>query len=174
MPRISTALLLAFLAGCLPARAAVLPDVNELPTRKEMPDPLVMNDGSKATNAAQWQARRAEIKRVLEYCTFDQHWLIALVAPRPFITLEGIDDQCCNGNALKESYLAAEPVYDLLGASNRLGVNFCPGPHQFSAADWQAALDFADHQLLGKPVKPPVQPIPTPRPVALTFAYTTF
>jgi len=125
-----------------------------------MPDPLVMNDGSKATNAAQWQARRAEIKRVLEYCTFDRHWLIALVAPRPFITLEGIDDQYCNGNALKESYLAAKPVYDLLGAPNRLGVNFRPGTHSLSAVDWQAALDFADQQLLGKDIKREFNHIP--------------
>jgi hypothetical protein len=32
---------------------------------------------------------------------FDRHWIIALVAPRPFNSLEGIDDQFANGNALK-------------------------------------------------------------------------
>jgi hypothetical protein len=84
---------------------------------------------------------------------FDQHWLIALVAPRPFITLEGIDDQFCNGNALKESYLAAKPVYEFLGVPDRLGVNFRPGTHMLSPLDWQAALDFADQQLRGMDVK---------------------
>jgi hypothetical protein len=84
---------------------------------------------------------------------FDQHWLIALVAPRPFISLDGLDDQFANGNALKESYLAAKPVYELLGAANRLGINFRPGPHALSPVDWQAALDFADQQLRGLEVK---------------------
>ncbi len=84
---------------------------------------------------------------------FDQHWLIALVAPRPFISLDGLDDQFANGNALKESYLAAKPVYELLGAANRLGINFRPGPHALSPADWQAALDFADQQLRGLDAK---------------------
>jgi hypothetical protein len=84
---------------------------------------------------------------------FDQHWLIALVAPRPFISLEGMNDQFANGNAVKESYLAAKPVYELLGAPNRLGLNFRPGTHMLSPLDWQAALDFADQQLRGMDVK---------------------
>ena len=84
---------------------------------------------------------------------FDQHWLIALVALRPFISLEGMDDQFANGNALKESYLAAKPVYELLGAPHRLGINFRPGPHALLPVDWQAALDFADQQLRGMEVK---------------------
>lgn len=84
---------------------------------------------------------------------FDQHWLIALVAPRPFISLEGIDDQFCNGNAFKESYLAAKPVYELLGVPDRLGFNFRPGTHSLAPLDWQAALDFADQQLRGMDVK---------------------
>jgi hypothetical protein len=84
---------------------------------------------------------------------FDQHWLIALVAPRPFISLEGLDDQYCNGNALKQSWLAAKPVFDLLGATDRLGVNFRPGAHMLSPLDWQAALDFSDRHLRGMDVK---------------------
>jgi hypothetical protein len=83
---------------------------------------------------------------------FDQHWLIALVAPRPLISLEGIDDQYCNGNAFKESYMAARPVYELLGAPNRLGFNFRPGTHMLAPLDWQAAMDFAGQQLRGMDV----------------------
>ena len=84
---------------------------------------------------------------------FDQHWLIALVAPRPFISLDATDDQFANGNALKESWLAAKPVYELLGAPDRLGFNFRPGKHVLSPLDWEAALDFADQQLRGMDVK---------------------
>jgi hypothetical protein len=82
---------------------------------------------------------------------FDQHWLIALVAPRPFISLEGIADQYVNGNAVKKSYLAAKPVYEFLQAPDHLGVNFRPGKHELSPLDWQAAMDFADHELRGMP-----------------------
>jgi hypothetical protein len=44
-----------------------LPGVDELPVRKEMPDVLTMNDGTKVTKAEQWPARRAEIVKTLEY-----------------------------------------------------------------------------------------------------------
>jgi hypothetical protein len=84
---------------------------------------------------------------------FDQHWLIALVAPRPFISVDAFDDEYVNGNAVKESYLAAKPVYELLGAANGLGFNFRRGKHAFAPEDWQAAMDFADQQLRGMDVK---------------------
>jgi len=81
---------------------------------------------------------------------FDQHWLIALVAPRPLISAEGLSDQFCNGKASKASYLAALPVYEFLGAGDSLGINYRPGTHAFTPDDWQAVLDFADSRLLGK------------------------
>jgi hypothetical protein len=84
---------------------------------------------------------------------FDQHWLIALVAPRPFISLEGIDDQFCNGKEFMESYLAAKLVYELLGVPNRLGFNFRPGTHSLAPPFWQAALDFAGQLPCGTDAK---------------------
>jgi hypothetical protein len=83
---------------------------------------------------------------------FDQHWLIALAAPRPLISAEGLSDQYCNGKASKASYLAALPVYKFLGADDSLGINYRPGTHAFTPDDWQAVLDFADAHLLGKRV----------------------
>jgi hypothetical protein len=81
---------------------------------------------------------------------FDAHWFIALTAPRPWISLEGTDDQNCVPNAVKQSVLAARPVYEFLGVSpDRVGVNYEPHRHALTAADWQAALDFADQQLRG-------------------------
>lgn len=44
-----------------------LPGVNALPVRKEMPDVLTLDDGTKVTTPGQWQKRRAEIRRTLEY-----------------------------------------------------------------------------------------------------------
>ncbi len=83
---------------------------------------------------------------------FDQHWLLALAAPRPYIMVDGLDDQYCNGNALAQTYLGAKPVYELLGVPDRLGINFRPGRHMLAPADWTAILDFADQQLRKKDV----------------------
>lgn len=91
---------------------------------------------------------------------FDQHWLIALVAPRPFITVEGMDDGACNGKATKAAYLAAKPVYEFLGVANKLGVNFRPGGHMLAKEDWTAIMDFADQQLRGQKVERRFDTIP--------------
>jgi hypothetical protein len=44
-----------------------LPGVDQLPVRREMPDVMVMNDGTKVTTRAQWEKRREELKRTLAY-----------------------------------------------------------------------------------------------------------
>jgi hypothetical protein len=81
---------------------------------------------------------------------FDAHWYIALTAPRPWISVEGTEDQNCVPNAVKQSILAVKPVYEFLGVSpDRVGVNYEPHRHMLTTADWQAALDFADQQLRG-------------------------
>ena len=49
-----------------------LPGVDELPVRNEMPDVMMMNDGTRVTARPQWQKRREEIKRVLEYYAVGQ------------------------------------------------------------------------------------------------------
>lgn len=45
-------------------------NVEDLPIRMEMPDPLVMNDGTRVTTTAQWQTRRLEMIRILEDYTY--------------------------------------------------------------------------------------------------------
>ena len=93
--------------------------------------------------------RLAEFSGQVEKLPFDQHWLLALVAPRGFIAADALADPYANGNALAQSYLAAKPVYALLGVPDRLGINFRPGGHLLAAEDWQAILDFSDQQLRG-------------------------
>ena len=44
-----------------------LAGVNELPVRKEMPDALTMNDGTKVTTVEQFKQRQQEIRTILEY-----------------------------------------------------------------------------------------------------------
>ncbi len=83
---------------------------------------------------------------------FDEHWFMALIAPRPFIALEGTHDQNVNANGVRQSFLAAQPVFSFLKAGDRLGVSWADRPHGMAQADWDALLAFADKFLLGKSV----------------------
>ena len=92
----------------------------------------------------------ANFSNRVERLPFDQHWLIDLVAPRLFIAPDGLNDSAASVNALVQSYLAAKPVYALLGVPDNLGINYRPGPHRLAPEDWAAVLDFADQRLRGK------------------------
>ncbi len=83
---------------------------------------------------------------------FDEHWLIALAAPRPLITLEGTHDQNVNANGVRQAWLAAQPAFALLNVKDKLGVGWADRPHGMVQADWDALLAFADKWLLGKAV----------------------
>ena len=67
VPSISIASAVTIPAGCLAASGAAMPDVNDLPLHKEMPDLLVMIVGIKVTNTTMWETRRMEMMSVLEY-----------------------------------------------------------------------------------------------------------
>jgi hypothetical protein len=87
-----------------------------------------------------------------EKLPFDQHWFLALAAPRPFIALEGDTDTISLPEAVRQSILAAQPAYALYGARDRLGVNYAKHGHAFTAEDWTAMMDFFDKHLLGKTI----------------------
>jgi hypothetical protein len=81
---------------------------------------------------------------------FDAHWYVALTAPRPWISVEGTDDQNCVPNAVKQTVMAAKPVYVFLGVSpDRVGVSYEKHRHGLTPEDWNDAMDFADQQLRG-------------------------
>jgi hypothetical protein len=83
---------------------------------------------------------------------FDEHWFMALVAPRALICLEGDHDQNVNQNGVYQSILAARPTYQFLHAADKLGVSWADRPHGMVQGDWDALLAFADKFLLGKSV----------------------
>jgi hypothetical protein len=82
---------------------------------------------------------------------FDEHWFIALCAPRPLISLEGDHDQNVNQNGVYHSIIAAKPAYDFFHDSDRIGISFADRPHGMVQGDWDALLAFADKFLMGKP-----------------------
>jgi hypothetical protein len=87
-----------------------------------------------------------------EKLPFDEHWFLALCAPRPFIALEGLSDVISLPSAVKASFDAARPVYALYHAEDHLGVNYAHHAHAFTPEDWTALMDFADKYLRGMKV----------------------
>jgi hypothetical protein len=87
-----------------------------------------------------------------EKLPFDEHWFLALAAPRPFIALEGMTDTISLPAAVEQSILGAQPAYALLGVKDHLGVNYAQHGHAFTAEDWAAMMDFFDKNLRGKKV----------------------
>jgi hypothetical protein len=96
-----------------------------------------------------------------EKLPFDQHWFLALAAPRPFIALEGDTDRISLPEAVRQSILGARPVYALFDAQDRIGVNFAHHGHAFTADDWTAMLDFFDKHARGKAIDRTFNRFPT-------------
>jgi len=78
-----------------------------------------------------------------EKLPFDEHWFLALCAPRPFIALEGTADVISSPVAVRHSIEGARPAYELLGAGDRIAVNYANHAHAFTPDDWTALMDFA-------------------------------
>lgn len=85
-----------------------------------------------------------------EKLPFDQHWFLALAAPRPFIALEGDTDTISLPEAVRQSIVGARPAYALYGVPDRIGAHFAHHGHAFTSEDWAAMLDFFDARLRGK------------------------
>lgn len=90
-----------------------------------------------------------------EKLPYDEHWFLALCAPRPFVALEGNTDNISYPFAIKASIEAARPAYALLGKPDNLGVHYSHHPHAFTPEDWTAMMDFMDEHVRGMPAKQP-------------------
>lgn len=103
-----------------------------------------------------------KFNRMPERLPFDQNCLLALVAPRPVLFSNAVEDTWANPVGQFEVMKAAEPVYRLLGAggcdadkmpepnqliSSTLGYYIRPGKHSMTRADWKVWLDYADKHL---------------------------
>jgi hypothetical protein len=93
---------------------------------------------------------------------FDQHCLAALMAPRPLLFTNAVEDQWANPDGQFEMLQAAAPVYRFLGAGgleakqmpepgklidSKLGYYIRSGKHSMTREDWKVFLDFADKHL---------------------------
>jgi hypothetical protein len=84
-----------------------------------------------------------------EKLPFDEHWFLALAAPRPFIALEGDADRISLPDAVKHTIQAAQKVYEFLGAKDNVGVHYSHHAHAFTQEDWTAMMDFFDKHSRG-------------------------
>ncbi|MBI4905314.1 MAG: HDIG domain-containing protein [Acidobacteria bacterium] len=96
-----------------------------------------------------------------EKLPFDQHWFLALAAPRPFLALEGMTDTISLPEAVRQSVLGARPAYALFGMEDRIGVHYANHGHAFTAEDWTATMDFFDKHLRGKKIDRRFDQFPT-------------
>lgn len=109
-----------------------------------------------------------EFNDAVDRLPFDQHALVALVAPRPLLDTEGAQDPWANPPRARDSLMAADPVYRLLGAPGLVNaepqLEIPPDlpaggvllqlrldeQHTLNANYWRRILDFADRVLPAK------------------------
>lgn len=93
---------------------------------------------------------------------FDQNCLVAVMAPRPVLFSNAVEDIWANPDGQFQVLQAADPVYRFLGAGgldakrppepgklidSKLGYFIRPGKHSMTRADWKVFLDFADKHM---------------------------
>jgi dienelactone hydrolase len=82
---------------------------------------------------------------------FDQHCLLAAMAPRPLLLTYALDDRWSNPEGMVQCAWAAGEVYRFLGCPERLAFHLRPGAHAHAPEDWSVLLDFIGWQWGGKP-----------------------
>jgi hypothetical protein len=80
----------------------------------------------------------------------DQHSLIALVAPRAYLSTNGLKDTWANPRGTAQAHLAAREVFVALGVQDKMGIFYANTGHDHNIDKWIALLDFADKVFYGK------------------------
>ncbi|MCC6180123.1 MAG: dienelactone hydrolase family protein [Chloroflexi bacterium] len=81
--------------------------------------------------------------------------LLAEVAPRAFLALNGADDRIFPIDGMHESYAIARSAYAAAGHSERLGLGVYPGGHGFTGEMRSHAYTWLDRWLADRPTSRP-------------------
>ncbi len=81
---------------------------------------------------------------------FDQHCLLAAIAPRPLLLTYALDDRWSNPEGMVQCAWAAGEAYRFLGVEDNLSFFFRGGGHAQTPADWNVILDFINWKWNGK------------------------
>ncbi len=82
---------------------------------------------------------------------FDQHALLAAIAPRPLLLTYALDDRWSNPEGMVQCFQAAREVYRFLGAEDRIAFHLRPGSHAHAAGDWNLLVRFLRWQWQAAP-----------------------
>lgn len=88
-----------------------------------------------AKDFGKWADREAELP-------FDQHFLAALIAPRPLNVAVAHGDTWANPVGACETYRNAVKIYEFLGAEENYNIVFREGGHGHLVSDWMRFADF--------------------------------
>ena len=91
-----------------------------------------------------WSPRLMEFVGKEERLPFDAHTLRAAVAPRALVNTHARHDWWANPYGTALAHLAAQPVFEWLGAGDRQALHLRDGGHAQNERDWAALFDFCD------------------------------
>ena len=78
---------------------------------------------------------------------FDMYEIVAGFAPRAFFSVSPLHDDNFEVEGVRKVMAAAQPVYDLLGASDNLQARYPDAPHDFPPKERHEAYGFIDRVL---------------------------
>jgi hypothetical protein len=86
---------------------------------------------------------------------FDQHCLLATIAPRPLLLTYALDDRWSNPEGMVQCAWGVGEVYKFLGRPENLAFHLRQGGHAHASEDWDVLLDFIAWKWKGKDPEAP-------------------
>ena len=109
-----------------------------------------------------FQADFGQFGDAVERLPFDQHFLRAIIAPRPVLSTDAFGDQWANPQGTQLGWIAAQPVYGLLGAPEKNLIHMRVGGHDQLAEDFDALLRAARAFFDARPMPSVLRSAPYP------------